>query len=353
MRPDALKIGVIGTGFGRTVQIPGFQEHPETEVVAVCSRHLERAQATAREFGIEHAVDDYRDMLDLPELDVVSITTPPDLHHEMTLAALDAGTHVLCEKPMALTVAEAEEMTRAARDAGLVGMIDHEFRFIPARARSKELIDAGYLGDLRSVTINWISDFMNDRRPWDWSSIKAKGHGALEAVGSHAFDLLFWWFGDIASCLATGHTQLTERRLPDSEETRPVDIEDWLVTAIKFEHGGRGVVHINTVAWHNTGVAIEIHGSAGTLVIDKSGTLYGAQHDDPDLAAVEIPQRLYAAPGAGPDSRIDFLWLVEQLVRAVRDGKEPHPTFADGLRCQRVLAAAEESLQQNCWVALV
>lgn len=352
MTRDTLKVGVIGTGFGRTVQIPGFQEHPETEVVAVCSRRLERAQATAREVGLAHAFDDYRDLLALPELDIVSITTPPDLHHEMTLAALDAGVHVLCEKPMALTVAEAEEMTGAAHDAGLVGMIDHEFRFIPARARAKELIDDGYLGDLRSVTINWISDFMNDQRPWGWSSVKAKGHGALEAVGSHAFDLLLWWFGDITSCLATGHTQLTERRLPDSSETRPVDIEDWLVTALKFENGGRGVVHINTVAWHNTGVAIELHGSAGTLVIDKTDTLYGARHGEPALVPIDIPGRLQAAPGAGPESRVDFLWLVEQLVRAVRDGKEPHPSFVDGLRCQRVLASAERSLQQDCWVAL-
>src|SRR5688572_17903332 len=142
-----LRIGVAGVGFGSAVHIPAFQSEG-LDVVAVCSRRAERAEETAQRFGIERTFTDYDEMLQLDGLDAVSIATPPALHHEMSLAALRAGKHVICEKPFALNTAQALEMRQAAAASGLTAMIAHEFRYASARMRVKELLDEGYIGDL-------------------------------------------------------------------------------------------------------------------------------------------------------------------------------------------------------------
>src|SRR5688572_16895946 len=133
MAERKIRVGVIGTGFGTIVHIPGFQSCADTEVVAVCSARKERAEEAAARFGISHAFTDYREMVKMADLDVVSITTPPYEHYPMAMAALDAGKHVFCEKPMALNVKECREMLAKAEAKGLVHMIVHEFRFTPQR----------------------------------------------------------------------------------------------------------------------------------------------------------------------------------------------------------------------------
>src|SRR5690348_17283456 len=139
-------IGIIGTGFARRVQIPGFNTCDGAEVVSVASGSLENAKATAEEFGIEHYTTDWRETVGRDDVDLVCITTPPKLHREMTLFAAERGKHILCEKPMAMNVAEAEEMTTAAREAGVMALIDHELRFLPGRRRAYEMLRDGAIG---------------------------------------------------------------------------------------------------------------------------------------------------------------------------------------------------------------
>src|SRR5262245_37608614 len=124
---SAVRVGIIGTGWGASVQAPAFRCVAGAELVAITSGRLERAQAVAQEHGIPQAFDDYREMLDKANLDLVSIVTPPYLHHEMTLAAIAAGAHVICEKPFALDVRQASEMVEAAERAGCINVVDHEF----------------------------------------------------------------------------------------------------------------------------------------------------------------------------------------------------------------------------------
>ena len=135
-----VRIGVIGVGFGSVVHIPAFQSEG-LEVVAVCARNEARAEAAANFFNIPHVFSDFQRMLEMPDLDAVSIVTPPALHHEMALAALNAGKHVLCEKPFALNSVQAREMWEASEASGLTAMICHEFRFAASRMQVKELID--------------------------------------------------------------------------------------------------------------------------------------------------------------------------------------------------------------------
>jgi predicted dehydrogenase len=141
----SLEVGVVGVGFGAMVHIPTFQSEG-LEVIAVCARRQERAEAAARRFGIPHAFSDLGSMLKLDGLDAVSIVTPTNLHYEMSLAALEAGKHVLCEKPLATDAAQAHAMWQRARTSGLTAMVAYEFRFAPAVLGAKQLLDSGYIG---------------------------------------------------------------------------------------------------------------------------------------------------------------------------------------------------------------
>src|SRR5206468_3027802 len=141
----ALRVGIVGTGFGARVQVPGFRA-AGYEVTAICSAHAERARAVAEQAGIPAAVATVSDLVERDDVDVVSVTSPPTLHREHTLAALAAGKHVICEKPMARDSREAREMLAAAERAGVVHAIDHEFRYTPARSKVKELLEARAAG---------------------------------------------------------------------------------------------------------------------------------------------------------------------------------------------------------------
>src|SRR5262245_58273094 len=155
MSQRPLRIGVVGVNYGATVHIPGLQSEG-VEVIAVCARRQETAGEAAEKYGIPRVFTDYEAMLKLDDLDAVAIASPVSLHAPMTLAALAAGKHVICEKPFAANQAEAREMWDAAQKTGLTATIGHEFRFSSARMRAKELIDEGYIGNLRFVSMRLV-----------------------------------------------------------------------------------------------------------------------------------------------------------------------------------------------------
>ncbi|MGE3912374.1 MAG: Gfo/Idh/MocA family protein, partial [Chloroflexota bacterium] len=187
MSVQPVRVAVIGTSFASAVQIPGFQLLPGVEVVAVASASADRAAQTAERFGIPGAYSDWRTLLDEVDCDLVSIVTPPYLHHEMTLASVERGRHVFCEKPFASNVAEAVEMVQAVEKSGLIHGVDHEFRYRPARARMKELIESGHLGEPRVIRWGWLLGMLAEpnSRAWNWWSEREKGGGIFGALGSH------------------------------------------------------------------------------------------------------------------------------------------------------------------------
>ena len=194
-----LGVGVLGTGFGQKVHIPGLQSHHRTEVVAVYHRDLAKAQAVAEAHHIPHACDSMDEILALTEVQAVTVATPPFLHHAMATAAIKAGKHVLLEKPTALNVAEALEIQALAQQHQRVVTLDFEFRFVPAWQRLSELLAEGYVGNLRFVKVDWTVPSRADAsRPWNWYAQKALGGGALGAFASHSFDYITWLFGPIA-----------------------------------------------------------------------------------------------------------------------------------------------------------
>ena len=352
---EQLGVGVIGTGFGARVHIPAFARLPEARVVAVCSARPERAEAVADEHGIPSAYADYRALLNDPSVEAVSVATPPHLHHPMTMAALLAGKHVLCEKPMARTVAEARDMVRQARVAGVANMINHEFRFLPVRRHIKALVEAGYLGELRTVSLTIFRGALANPqgRSFGWLMEQEKGGGILGAVGAHAIDSLLWWFGAIVGVTGRLATTVRERQDPDSGQVWPVTAEDTAVLLVQFAGGALGSLHLSSTAWHGRGEHLELYGSEGTLVLTAAGTLLGGRRGERGLRelAVEAGADM-DVPDDTPPAVAPVLRLARQFVTWARTGEPRPPTFEDGLQVQEVMHGVQKSAQDGQWAVL-
>src|SRR5215510_6539431 len=242
MRNGKIGVGLIGTGFARSAQAPAFRSCEGAELVAVCSGQRENAERVAEEFEIAHVCKDYQELLALDAVSVVAVSTPPRLHRSISLAALEAGKHVICEKPMAMHAGEAREMAlRAASRPDQLAIIDHELRFNPTWRRMKELVDSGFLGELHHINLLISSGFRHSAlRPWNWWSQKSAGGGLLGALGSHAIDAVRWLFGEIESVCGAVDTMVTERKDPVTSEMRLNETDDYCSFLLKLApHDGQ------------------------------------------------------------------------------------------------------------------
>jgi len=355
MVKDKVRVGIIGAGFGRKAHIPGFKVWPDAEVVAICDIARGLAESVAQELGIPRVFTNYNDMLKMEELDLVTVATPPFLHHPMVMAAVQAGKHVLCEKPMALDAGEALEMYSAAEKEGVVHLVDHELRFNPTRRRMKDLIADGYIGRLRHVLLTTFTSFQAtaDGAPWTWWSQREKGGGRLGADGSHQIDQLRWWFGEIDGVSSRGHTFVTERKPPGSSEVRRVDSDDFTSLLVHFASGAEGVICLSSVVRHARGNRVEVYGDEGSLAVDADNRLWGARVGDQDFEDLSVPDPLTSMEGIAPNVWTrSFAHLARHLIDTIQSGGEVQQgaTFLDGLRCQVVLDAAKQSWDEGRWV---
>src|SRR5436309_15755849 len=212
-----IRIGFIGSGFARRVQLPGLAFVPGARATAIASGHRANAEAVAREFGLQ-VFTDGAELARSADVDVVVVSSTPDSHARHAIAALEAGKHVLCEKPMALDAFEAERMVQVAERSPGCARIDHELRYEPNRRRARELIRAGAIGPVLHLELA-VSYLRGDGRPqafeapWSWWHDAARGGGILGAVGSHLIDLCrFWTGGDVVAVSGQVATFVPERR---------------------------------------------------------------------------------------------------------------------------------------------
>jgi predicted dehydrogenase len=349
---DVVGIGIIGTGFARSTQIPGFRACREARVVAIASGHLENAEGVARDFGIEFATDDWREVIERSDVDLISIVTPPSTHREMTLAALDAGKAVLCEKPTALNASEAEEMLRRAEETGLLALIDHELRFLPARRLMREMIRAGEIGRVQHVKYFFRAESRaNPLRPWNWWSDAAQGGGVLGAIGSHAVDSLRWMLGtEISHVTARLATHIRERTEDKTGRVRPVTADDEANLVLRFCDGAltqstTGTVSMSVVEQGKPFHYMEVFGSKGALKVDANEILR-AQSGEGDWSKVEAPGGELAEGMRDNEWSRGFTLFSRAVIDALREGQstiDEAATFMDGYRNQLVLDAARRS----------
>lgn len=346
-------IGIIGTGFARSTQIPGFQACEGARVVAIASGHRENAERVAREFKIEHVADDWREVVARGDVDLVSIVTPPVTHMEMTLAALDAGKAVLCEKPMAMNAEEADAMRRRAEEKRALALIDHELRFLPGRLKMREMIRHGEIGEVRHAKLLFRADSRASRdRKWDWWSDAGSGGGALGAIGSHAVDAFRWLLNaEVSQVFALLSTHVAERADEQTSEMRPVTTDDEANLILRFEDndltaGTTATISLSVVEQGRPEHRLEIFGSRGALMVEEEGRLWHARTGAGEWTEVQT-ERGPLAPGMrdGGWSR-GFTLFSRAIIEALSFGRntiEGAATFDDGYRTQLVLDAARRS----------
>ena len=342
-----MRVGVIGTGFARRVQIPALRLVPGTAVTAVSSGRAENARTAARELGIAHAFADGTELARSPEVDLVIVSSTPDSHARHAVAALEAGKHVLCEKPTALDAGEAEAMLAAARRRpDRIAWIDHELRYEPNRRYVRELIRRGAVGEVRHLELSLAPYLRGDGRPqmstalWSWWFDAARGGGILGAVGSHLIDLCrFWtasevvWAGGLAKAFI-------ERRRDERGVERAVTADDFTSFVLRLGSGAVATIMLSTVAHHGPGHLAQVTGSEGTIVLTGETRLEIGKPGGP-LEDVSVPDDLWDKTTPNNMWARSFVRLMRDLARtAAGERPEGEPaTFADGLSVQRVLDA--------------
>lgn len=352
-------VAVVGTGFGEKVHIPGFQTHPRTQVVAVYHRDIDRAKVIAQSHHIPQFGDRLEDILALPDVNAVSISTPPFLHYEMAKLTLQAGKHLLLEKPMTLSTTEARELYQLSAANKVVAMMDFEFRFVPAWQLLAEYLAENYVGQKRLIKIDWlVSSRADASRPWNWYAQKDQGGGALGAVGSHAFDYINWLFGPVKRLCAQLSTAIPERPDPTcGGKLKPVDADDTCLVMLELADGTPCQVCISSVTYQGRGHFVEIYGDRGTLVLGSNNQkdyvhgfrLLAAPAGKP-LAEVEIPNRLIFAQNYTDGRLAPFMRVVDEWVKGIDSGKEMMPSFREGVYSQLLMDLTHQSNQTGAWV---
>ncbi len=357
-----MKIGIIGTGFARKVQIPAFLQCDGAEIVSVASGNIKNAENVAKEFNIEHFTDDWRETVKYKDVDLICITTPPDLHKEMTLFALERGKHILCEKPMAMNAAEAEAMTGKAKNSGVLALIDHELRFQKGRQKAREILRNGEIGKI----INAKYNFRNASRgsldvAWNWWADEKQGGGALGAIGSHIIDSFLWFLdADIASVFCRLKTHVKQRRDEKSGEMREVTTDDEASLILLFADGdltedATGIVSVSMVERPKYQNRIEFFGTEGAMRVGHCGEIWLATKDDKYWREVEVSFDKPLENVADTGFSRGFTSFAPKIIEAIRAGNikiENAATFADGLKVQKVLDAARKSNETGAIVNL-
>jgi predicted dehydrogenase len=349
-------VGIIGSGgIALANHIPGFAHCPGAQVVALCDSNplvLEKARAAS---GIEAAYSDYEQLLDRKDVHAVVIATPNHVHAAIAKAAAAAGKHVLCEKPLALSHAEARDMWRFVDAAGVRHMTAFTYRFVPAMVYVAHLAAAGALGRIFHVRVQRFQDW--GHRALGWRQVQAlAGSGELGDMLSHRIDFALLLGGPISRVVA--HT----KRYLDDRDGQPSDLEDWVSVIADFQNGATGVFESTKLA---TGRGeggrsldyCEVNGSDKTLVyrLENPLEIEIGEPGGTGLRRVSVPEEFRRWPGSTRDPRqgdplVTFRYDQNaEFVAAIREGRPCRPSFEDGVRVQAVMDAALASARDGGW----
>ena len=269
---ERFRFGVVGTRFwSEGFHLPGLAARDDVELVALCGRDTAHAQEVADKFAISRVYADWQEMITRERLDGIAITAPNKLHYPITRAAIDAGLHIICEKPLALNAAEAREMLDRANARQRKHLVMFDYRAMPAARRTKELIGAGFVGRVFHVIAMYQhSSYVDPTRAFAWRMSQAEsGTGTLGDLGSHIIDLTRWWIGDVAR--VSGHlTTFTKQRPhPATKEMVEIDADDAASFVAEMQNDAQATFHATKMAiGRGNAIRIQLYGSEGALVFD-------------------------------------------------------------------------------------
>jgi predicted dehydrogenase len=359
MSTEKPRVGVIGTSWWADQEhLPGLLARPDVDVVALCGRNQERLDEMAKKYNIRQTFTDWRRMIARAGLDVVVILTPNVQHHPQAMAAIQAGMHVICEKPLAMNVAQAREMASRADAAGLKTLTFFTHRALAAAVRVKQLIGEGFLGEPRHVSANYFSaSHLDPERPLAWRMVRTEaGTGALGDIGSHIIDLVRWWLGNFSR--VTGQWQTCIRERPGGM----ADADDATIFLAQLACGAQAVFQANKlVAGRGNYHRVEMYGSKASLIYEAEpgydatweGRLYVGRADSYGIKAMTLPKSLVAGLNSKDDqaNRVEaYRRLTDPFFEAIRSGGTASPDFHDGAAVQAVVDAVAQSATSGKWV---
>jgi predicted dehydrogenase len=366
-----LTVGVLGYRFmgkahsNALARLPMFfPDAPDVDRHTLVGRDEAALSAAAERFGFSHTATDWRDVVD--EVDVFYNLGPNHLHADPSIAALEAGAHVFCEKPLAPTLSAAREMHEAAEQSSRVAGCAFNYRFVPAIQYAKGLVEDGELGEIRHVRGRYLQDWLVDpEAEWSWRNSKElAGSGALGDLGAHTIDLARFLVGDVAGDLVrvSGHLQtFVDERPTGDGETKPVTVDDAYTAQAEYENGAVGSFEASRFATgHKNDHTIELHGSEGSLrfSLERLNELEYKSSESRGYETILVTD--------GSDPYVDHWWPPGHVIgwehtfvhenyeflSAVAEGGKFHPSFADAYRVQEVLDAIERSDERGEWVDL-
>jgi predicted dehydrogenase len=374
MAKKKLNVAMIGYDFmgrahsnawrqvGRFMQDVPFE--PVMKVVA--GRTEAKVKEAAERLGWEEYATRWEDVIARKDIDIIDICTPGDSHLPIAIAAAEAKKHILCEKPLANTLADAEKMWNAATKAGVIHMVCHNYRRCPAVALAKQLIDAGKIGKIYHYRGTYLQDWIVDPAfPRVWRLVKSRaGSGSLGDILSHTMDLSRYLVGEPVEVNGLLETFITERPLPDNPAKKgPVDVDDAALSLVRYDNGAVGYLEGTRFATGRKNYnRFEINGAKGSIVWDLEQLnelqLYVEEGPNSGFRTISVTDGKHPYVGAWwPPGHIigyehSFTHTVYDFLRAIAEQKLPSPSFEDGYKNQRVLDAIERSARDGKWVKI-
>ena len=374
MAQRKIRIGIVGAGrIAEFVHMPSLQLcSSECEVIAVASRTQEKARAFAERWGIVRVCPDWQSLLADRDVEAVVICPPSGLTYAVAKAAIAAGKHILCEKPLGLCYAEARELQEAAERAAITHMVAFTFRFVPGLRYLKRLVSEGHFGEIRHWRLSYFTDFMLDpSTPIAWRNQRAQaGGGILWDMGSHAIDFARYLLGDIVAVGGVGRLYVRERPSRSGSGMEPADAEDAYAFTVEFGKGAIGTFDLNRAVAGRGGSGrgnyqcIEVHGTNGAAAyelirpFELKISIGPAMTRTQQWARAEVPFDLRKYPGSPRNPLADdplMGYKYDQgvaFLKAIRGETQDYPSFRDGAEAQRVIDAIELAARERRWIDL-
>ncbi len=376
-----LGLGMVGYGFIGKVHTISYLDMPfyynpmpaKVNMVGVCSVPIEDAKEGVEKAGFTFATEDYRELIDRKDIDIIEVCTPNYLHKNIIIEALEAGKHVVCEKPLAMDLQEAKEILEAAKQhPQQIAQVSFEYRYQPAIMRAKQLIEEGFLGRIYNTRVVYLHAGNADpNRPLYWKIQKKYcGGGSLYDLGSHIIDLTRFLLGDFKKVFSRLDIFTKERPLAGKPDTMgQVDTEDLALLLFELENGATGTMEATKVAnGTNDEVRFEVHGQKGALRFNSMQPNYLEVYDARDAGApiggqrgfkaIETVQR-YPQPAVPfPGPKFSIGWIRYHMGSAfdflnnIAQKKQPEADMYAGYKVQEVMEAAVISDQKGRWVDL-
>ncbi len=357
MTINSVSVGVVGTSWwADAMHLPALDSHANARTLAICGRNRENAQKMAVRWDIPQVYTDYADMIDSVELDAIVISTPNDSHYPITMKAFERGLHVLCEKPIAMTYAQAREMAETAEAKRLKTLVPFTYRFMPTARYLKELIGGGYLGTPYHLNLRYYTGYAREGEyRWRFDR-KIAGAGVVGDLGPHFLYLAEWFYGEITAISCRLGFSVPRPSL--DPHGNPYDVlDDSCMLTVEFASGALGMIHCTALCYEDSPFGqthhMEFHGSDGTLYSftdwDKIQQVKGARVGEGMVRELPIPDHIWgeARRDTVHNTYRDMFrsedFMIRGFINGIINDTALSPDFNDGARMQRLVSAAVQS----------